>query len=54
MDSFKHHFQDVLPQKASDVSGVVKNRGAAVVSGPRVPVRGVVNMSETAHTSSTL
>lgn len=54
IDSFKHHFQDVLPQKASDVSGVVKNRGAAVVSGPRVPVRGVVNMSETAHTSSTL
>lgn len=53
-DSFKHHFQDVLPQKASDVSGVVKNRGAAVVSGPHVPVGGVVNMSETAHTSSTL
>lgn len=54
IDSFKHHFQDVLPQKASDVSGVVKNRGTAVVLSPHVPVRGVVNMSETAHTSSTL
>lgn len=54
IDSFKHHFQDVLPQKASDVNGVAKNRGAAMVSGPHVPVGGVVNVSEAAHTSSTL
>lgn len=53
-DSFRHHFEDVLSQKASDVSGVVKNRGAVVVSGPHVPVGVVVNVSETAHTSSTL
>lgn len=48
IDSFKHHFQDVLPQKASDVSGVVKNRGAQV-SGPHVPVGGGVNVSDSSH-----
>lgn len=37
--SFKHHFPDVLPQRAPDVSGIIERGAAAEISGPHVAVR---------------
>lgn len=41
--SFDHHFPDVLPLRAPDVSGIIQSRAATVISGPHIAVRAVWN-----------